>query len=114
MVDESKYEVAMQIIAAAGASKSCALGAVDAAAEGIFDEADSLIAQAREQMLEAHNAQFEMMTKEASGTPIEVNIILVHAEDHLSMAIESIDLGERMIELYKRLAGKSTGATSDE
>lgn len=33
---------------------------------------------------------------------MELNIVLIHAEDHLTMAIMSIDFAEEFIELYKQ------------
>ena len=44
-MDESKYENALQIILHAGNAKSSALMAIDAAAEGDFEEADRLLAE---------------------------------------------------------------------
>ena len=45
-------------------------------------------------MLEAHEFQTEMITQEASGNIVPVNIILVHSQDHLSMAMTAQDLSE--------------------
>ena len=36
------------------------------------------------------------------GRSVELNIVLIHAEDHLTMAIMSIDFAEEFIELYKQ------------
>ena len=49
----------------------------------------------------AHEVQFNLIRDEANGNSVEVNIILVHAEDHLTMAILASDLAERFIDLYK-------------
>ena len=105
MIDESKYENAMQIVALAGTAKSAALTAIDAAEKGDFDAAAQALAQAREQMGQAHDVQFSMISAEAAGNPVDVNVMLVHAEDHLAMAIVTIDLAERLIALYRRLEG---------
>lgn len=104
-MDESKYEGAMQIILNAGNAKSSALMAIDAAADGDFAEADRLLEEARTEMNAAHKYQFEMTQAEANGNPVDLNIILIHAEDHLTMAIVVSDLAERFINLYKKQAG---------
>ena len=100
-MDESKYEDALSIILHAGNAKSAALMAIDAAHDGDFEEADRQLAEARAEMSEAHKLQFAMTQAEAQGNPVELNIILIHAEDHLTMAIMASDLAERFIELYK-------------
>lgn len=102
-MDESKYEAAMTMILHAGNAKSSALLAIDAAAEGKFDEAKQEMKNAREEMREAHKIQFDMTQQEASGNSVEIHLILIHAEDHLTMAIMAADMAERMIELYERL-----------
>lgn len=54
-------------------------------------------------MLEAHEFQTEMITQEASGNIVPVNIILVHSQDHLSMAMTAQDLSEHLVEVYKEI-----------
>lgn len=105
-MDESKYENALQIILHAGNAKSSALMAVDAAAEGDFEEADRLLAESQAEMGEAHKMQFALTQAEASGNPVDINIILIHAEDHLTMAIMAADMAERMIDLYREVKAK--------
>lgn len=102
-MDDSKYEDAMTMILHAGNAKSSALLAIDAAAEGRFEDARKEMKHANEEMHEAHTIQFALMQKEAVGDAIDMHLILIHAEDHLSMAIMAADLAERMIELYERL-----------
>lgn len=105
-MDESKYENALQIILHAGNAKSSALMAIDAAAEGDFEEADRLHAESQAEMGEAHKMQFALTQAEASGNPVDINIILIHAEDHLTMAIMAADMAERMIDLYREVKAK--------
>ena len=42
-----------------------------------------------------------MIQEEANGSPVEVNIILVHAQDHLTMAMMARDNAEEFIHLYR-------------
>lgn len=101
MVDDEKYEVAFEIIACAGDAKSLALMAIEEARNGNFEQAEKNLAEAREQMAKAHDVQNDMLQSEAQGKSVELNIVLIHAEDHLTMAIMSIDFAEEFIELYK-------------
>lgn len=102
MVDDEKYEVAFEIIACAGDAKSLALMATEEARNGNFEQAEKNLAEAREQMAKAHDVQNDMLQSEAQGKSVELNIVLIHAEDHLTMAIMSIDFAEEFIELYKQ------------
>lgn len=52
-------------------------------------------------MAKAHDVQ-TIAASEAQGKSVELNIVLIHAEDHLTMAIMSIDFAEEFIELYKQ------------
>lgn len=101
---EDKYEAAMQIILHAGNAKSAALMAIDAAAEGDFDEAARQLEESAREMTDAHHVQFGLTKAEASGSPVDLNIILVHAEDHLSMAIMANEFASRFIDMYKSCA----------
>ena len=100
-MDESKYENALQIILHAGNAKSAALMAIDAAHDGDFEEAEKQLAEAQSEMSAAHKMQFELTQAEANGNEVDINIILIHAEDHLTMAIMASDFAERFIELYR-------------
>lgn len=99
-MDESKYEVAFEVIVAAGSSKAAAMEAIEAAREFRFDDAKLSLQKADEAMLEAHQLQTELMQGEARGTPVDVNIILVHAQDHLTMAIMAKEQAEELLALY--------------
>lgn len=45
-------------------------------------------------IVNAHNSQTAMLTKEASGEHIPVTLLLVHSQDHLMTAITYIDLAK--------------------
>lgn len=102
-MDEERYLVAFQLIAQAGDAKSEAMRAVKAAREGSFEEAETLLKSASEKNGQAHNLQFDMVQQEVSGSPVDVNIILVHAQDHLTMAQMMCEMAEEMIEVYKKI-----------
>lgn len=105
-MEEDKYANAMKIIMYAGNAKSEAMLAMDGAAEGDFAGAASHLELARNEMRAAHKVQFDLVRAEANGEGVEVHVVLVHAQDHLTMAIMSIDFAERVIDLYKKLSEK--------
>jgi len=104
-MDDEKYESAFEIIAHAGTAKGYALEAIDASGEGDFEEAAHLIKLGRDEMHGCHDVQFDMLQKEASGDHIELNVILVHALDHLTMAIMALDLAEKIVGRDRRAKG---------
>ena len=100
-MDDEKYEVAFELITNAGNAKSLALMAVEAARDFDFEEADKDIKESAEEFHQAHQAQSDMIQNEANGHPVEVNIVLVHAQDHLTMATMAQDNAQEFINLYR-------------
>lgn len=102
-MDEKNYEIAFQLIMNAGNSKSASVMAQEAAKKFDFERADQHLKEAELEMRKAHQCQIDMIQQEAQGTPVEVNIILVHAQDHLTMAMMAMDQAKELIEVYKIL-----------
>lgn len=96
-MDEKKHEISFKIIADAGDARSDALAAIRAAQRGEIEEASSLVEDAKLKARRAHEYQTELITGEANGELVDVNIILVHAEDHLTMATIMVDVAEAFI-----------------
>ncbi|MBS4536887.1 PTS lactose/cellobiose transporter subunit IIA [Clostridium sp. D2Q-11] len=91
------------IISYAGDAKGLAYEALDKAEEGDFDKANELIEESNKMMKEAHKLQTKMIHQEAAGDPVSVNIILIHAQDHLMTAMSEKNLIERFIKMYKKM-----------
>lgn len=102
-MDKTKYDIAFQLIANAGNAKSAALMAIEAAREFDFVEAEARMREADDEMQQAHQVQTELIQSEASGNSVDVNIILVHAQDHLTMAMMAKENAEEFIHLYKNM-----------
>ncbi|EEI86056.1 PTS lactose/cellobiose transporter subunit IIA [Anaerococcus lactolyticus] len=100
---EKVYELAFNIIAHAGESRSLSSEAMDAAESYDFDKAEELLKQANDQFLACHEVQTSMLTKEANGEKNEINIILIHAQDHLTMATMAMENAKRWIRINKKL-----------
>ena len=94
--------IAMSLIGHAGESKSYSFQALREAKVGNFEEADSYIKKANEEMLKAHEIQTDLITKEAGGEKVELGLIMVHAQDHLMTAMFLKDLTQHFINLYKK------------
>lgn len=98
--------VAFNIIASVGTARSCYIGAIDAAAEGKFDEARQMIKDGQEAFVLGHDAHMGLLTKMANGETVETNLLMLHAEDQLMSAEGFGILAERFITLYEKLFAK--------
>lgn len=95
-------QVAFSIILNAGDARSHALEALRYAREQKFAEAEESMAQAKTKLIAAHCIQTDLLQAEASGEKQEINLLLIHAQDHLMTAILAKDLIEEMIFLFKK------------
>ena len=98
---EALYEASFTLIGIAGDSKAESMQAIEWCKEGDFEGARKHLAAADETMVKAHDAQTEMLQQEAEGNPVPVNIILVHAQDHLTMSQVMRDMAEQFMDLYQ-------------
>lgn len=102
-MDESKYQVAFDLILKAGNAKSSSMMAIDMAKEFDFESAKKYLEEAENEMREAHAIQIGMIQEEAQGISVDINIILIHAQDHMTMAIMAKDIAEQFVDLYETI-----------
>ncbi|AGR40898.1 PTS lactose/cellobiose transporter subunit IIA [Spiroplasma taiwanense] len=94
-------EVSMFIISSAGIAKSNAILAIKAAKKLEFEKAEELLKIAEQEMINAHHAHFEVVSREATGKQLDFKLLFVHAEDQFLTTQAMIDLSKEMIEMYK-------------
>lgn len=99
--EESREMISFGIVASAGAARSLAFEALKAAKKHDFDRADDLMKQSEEAALGAHHQQTALLSKEASGDHTPVDVLLVHAQDHLMTAMLAQELIKEIIYLHK-------------
>lgn len=109
-----EYAVAFELIAHAGSSRSSSMAALHSARTGDLAQARVHLAEAEAELVIAHRLQTELVQSEARGDRVPVNVILVHAQDHLTSAIVVMDLAGEMVHLYGRIAtvADPTGAST--
>lgn len=95
--------IAFNIIASVGTARSNYIGAIDAASQGEFGEADRLIAEGQQIFNEGHEAHTKLLTAMANGEKVTMDLLLTHAEDQLMSAEAFGILAEKFVELYKKL-----------
>lgn len=101
---EEICEIAMEIIANSGEAKSLCFEAIEEAKLGNFNKAEILILEAEKLFIKAHDIQNDLISKESKGEgDIKINLILVHSQDHLSMATVVKDSARYFIDIFKEL-----------
>lgn len=90
----------MQLIVHAGDARSCAMEALRIAREGQFAQAEEKMQQCEKAMTLAHQIQAELL-EDSFGEGATVDMLLVHAQDHLTMAILTYDFAQELIELHR-------------
>lgn len=94
--------VIMELLVNAGAARSQALTALQRAQEGDFSGADQAMEESRQYVRLAHGIQTQLIGLDAGSGKFPVNLITVHAQDHLMNAMVIQDLASHLIELYAR------------
>ena len=100
-------EAVMTLIVHSGDARTSAFQALEEAKKGNFDKADELMAQSQAQFTQAHHAQTELLSCEAQGEKLEVNVLLIHSQDHLMTSMLAQELIKELIQLHKTKADKA-------
>ena len=96
--------IVMNLVVNSGEARSIAMEAIELARQGQFDEAAAKIAAARETINAAHNFQTELVQREGNNDPVPMSLLMCHGQDHLMTAMVVIDLAEKFIAVYQKLA----------
>lgn len=104
MISKESEKVSFEIILYAGNARSKAMEAISNARTGCFDDAMNCLNEAKEELRQVHLVQTKLIQDEASGKTTDLNVLLVHAQDHFAMAMATIDNAEEFISLYRRLS----------
>ena len=103
---EENLQAVMGLIMNGVNAKSSAFEAIKAAKNGDFTKADAKLKEADKFLVDAHNSQTGMLTKEANGEHVPITLLMVHSQDHIMNAITFRDLAGEIVDLYKKLAEK--------
>ncbi len=96
-------EATFELISYSGDARSYIYEAYNLVRDGNYEEADKALEKADESLIKAHNMQTSLIHSEAQGKRIELNLLLVHAQDHLMSTILSKELMRNMIAMQKEI-----------
>ena len=95
--------ICFEMIASNGSARSYFIEAIGEAKEGNFEAADKLMEEGENMLTKGHHEHSKLLTQEASGEKVPVDLLLLHAEDQM-MAADTIKLmSEEFIANYKRI-----------
>ena len=106
--------IVMELIVKSGEAKSQAFEAMAHARRGDYDKAENSIANSREAGRLAHKIQTALIAADNGEGKVSVNLLLVHAQDHLMNSMLAQDMVEEMIHLYQQLNNKTTNSFSND
>lgn len=91
------------LILQGGTARSLAMQAIDQAASGSYQQSEEMMSQAHEALSHAHDYHSLLTQDHIEETILPTPLLLMHGQDHLMSAITTIDMADRMIQLYHRL-----------
>ena len=74
-LDENMAMTAMEIVAFSGDARTKYLQSMDCMEAGDYEKAAALIKEGDDLILDAHNTQTELITKEAAGEKVELSFL---------------------------------------
>ncbi|MFS1663646.1 PTS cellobiose transporter subunit IIA [Streptococcus sp. zg-JUN1979] len=96
--------VAFEIILNSGNARTMVHEAFQAMRQGDLELAQKTLDASNDELLEAHHAQTKLLQDYASGVDIKMEIIMVHAQDHLMTTMTLREVAIEMLALYQKLA----------
>lgn len=102
MTREDLQVVAFEIILYSGDARTMVHEGLDLMREGKFKEAEKKMEDANNELLEAHKSQTSLLQNYANGEEIVMEVIMVHAQDHLMTTMTLREMALEFIEMYRQ------------
>ena len=94
----------MELIINAGEARSYAMQALRAAKQGNWDLVDEQLTEASAASKRAHDVQTMLIGMDEGCGKIPVNLVMVHAQDHIMTSMLAREMIEELIEVHKLLS----------
>lgn len=104
MQESQSQLVAFNIILFSGNARSLIHEAMECMRNDQFEQAKEKLEEADQELVQAHQAQTDLLQAFSRGTIIEIQIIMVHAQDHLMTTMTLLEVAKEMKHLYKKLS----------
>ncbi|EHJ52439.1 PTS cellobiose transporter subunit IIA [Streptococcus macacae] len=106
MKKEDLQLAAFEIILNSGNARTLVHEAFNAMRDKNNQLAKQKLQEANDELLKAHQAQTDLLQEYANGTEIEMEIIMVHAQDHLMTTMTLREVAIEMLTLYQKVNEK--------
>ncbi|RLM21109.1 molecular chaperone TorD [Brenneria alni] len=93
----------IELIVQSGEARSCAMEALRSSRKGDWDQVNQLLRMATIAIRKAQSIQTEFIGGNEGKEKIDLDLIIVHAQDHLMNAMLCRELTEEIIALRKEL-----------
>jgi len=93
--------IIMELVVAGGNARSTAIEALRCAKADDFEQAEKKLKEADASLLKAHHVQTDMIQREINGDKTPIDLLTVHAQDHIMNAMTVLELVKEMIEILK-------------
>lgn len=102
LLDTEQYS--FQLILHSGNARSGAVEALRVVKEGDIEKGKQLLIEAKAELIEAQKLHAQMLRIMANQEEtIVVNLLLIHAEDHITSSSIACEFTEELINVYQRL-----------
>lgn len=103
MESEKIQEIAFTIILHSGEARTLVHEAFKDMRESRYEEAMEKLDESNENLVEAHKSQTQLLKKYANGENITMEIIMVHAQDHLMSTMTLREVAIEMLAFYEKV-----------
>ncbi|HSR04610.1 MAG TPA: PTS lactose/cellobiose transporter subunit IIA [Proteiniclasticum sp.] len=100
---KNSEQISFEMIAKNGAARSIFLEAIQEAKKSKYSEARRLMEDGEALIAEGHTIHGNLITKFARGEHVEMDLLLVHAEDQMMAAEMFKLLAREFIEIYEKI-----------
>ena len=95
--------VAIEVVMNAGDGRMKIDEALAAMASAELDKAESLLKEAEELIVKAHNAQTEVIQSQVAGESMEYSLLFIHAQDTIMTVNTEFRITKKMLPILKML-----------
>ena len=114
MNSEEIQVIAFEIILHSGNSHTNIHEAFAAMRHKDFELSEKKLKMSNDELMLAHKSQTKLLQNYAAGTKIDMEIILVHAQDHLMTTMTLREMAIEMQNLYKEVKAIEDSSPSSE
>ena len=101
MKSEDLQVIAFEIILHSGDARTMIHEGFSLMRKGRIEDAEKKLEDANNELLEAHKSQTSLLQNYANGDEIVMEVIMVHAQDHLMTTMTLREMALEFLEMYK-------------